>query len=716
MSDSRGRNTTDPLIPRGESSLLLSAAEVAQKIENFVVTSEGTLQSITGPVPFIPRSEGKSNVFPSEYGTMYGVYHTLLDRGSTDLLLLHTRNSIYHFHGWNTSSPWKKVVGATGALLTMDLSGKETPQFPTQFETTPKGVVIVPQNGGRAVFYNGETPLPLGYSSVPSSPTGYGPETSDPETKDKVNDSGYAVSRAGPGYTLNDDFGFGRLGTVDPRPDNTAGGRLLSGTYQCSYQWIDFYGNLSPLAPRSNAVTFVEQEVENSDDSTDMLRKQVLWSNISVGPEGTMGRVLSRTRDARNAGTQKLYLVPGNVGYGTFGAFATLPDNTSTKWPDNVPDGWIVAEPHDVRPVPQFRLCRLAFGRLWIANTIDDPGILIPSMPGRYGTFLANTEMFPDPSGGEITGLWSTSGGMLVFTATSSFLLTQSDDGQSFRFLTLNANIGCVAPSSIVNMPDGTVVWLGREGFYAFTTSADGPAITPISGQIRRETDRINPVRARQACAALDPQTSEYRCWVPLDASRKNNLCFVFDGMGWRRRTKESLQSVCTTKDHRKYMIGAGDVVNSSGTTNTGVWVLDRASSSYRPQEATATIETVWISWAESIARRSGKTIYLAFRESYKGSAKIKVYRDWRKSSTPAYVDEVNALLYTPEDVPPLWGVDPWGTGEWVKRRPYWKRVDISIPSCEVFKIVIETTHPIEFIGMAIDTEPKLGGFGTRVP
>ena len=712
MSDSRGRNTTDPLILRGESSLLITAAEIAERIENFVSTPEGTLHSVVGPLPFVPKSEGRTVAFPSEYGVMHGIYHMVTNGGSTDILLLHTGEYVYHFQGWDTASPWKKVLGSANTPLKVDLPSGSAPQFPTQFETTPKGVVIVPQSSERAIFYTGEPPRPLGYSTIPSSPTGYGPETSDPTDKDKVNDSGYAVSRAAAGYTLHSDFGFGRLGTVDPRPDSSIGGRLLSGTYQCAYQWIDFYGNLSPLSPRSNAASFIEQEVAAVEDSIDMLRKQVLWSNISPGPEGTMGRVLSRTRDAQNSGTQKLFIVPGNTGYGSFGAFATIPDNTATKWPDNVPDGWIVAEPHDVMPVPAFKLCRLAFGRLWIANTTDDPGILIPSMPGRYGTFLTDSEMFPDPSGGEITGLWSTQGGMLVFTATSTFLLAQTDDGQDFQFVTLNANIGCVAPSSIVNMPDGTVFWLGREGFYAF----DGTQISSISGHIRREMDRINPVRARQACAAVDVRTHEYRCWVPLDASRKNNMCFVFDGIAWRRRSKESLQAVCTTKDHRKYMIGAGDVVNDSGSTDTGVWVLDRSVGNYTPQAVTATIETAWITWNESISRRSGKTIYLALRETHSGSATIKVYRDWRKSSTPIYADSSNATLHSPEDLPPFWGTATWDAQEWVRRRPYWKRVDIHIPSCEVFKIVIEASTPIEFIGLSIDTEPKLGGFGTRVP
>ncbi len=717
MADSRGRHTTDPLILRNESDLLVSAAEIAGSIENFVSTPEGALRSIEGPLPYVPRDS--SDAFSSEYGKMHGVYHTTLRSGSIDLLLLHTGEYVYRHRGWLPGNPWEKIIGPADALITMDLVDTDSPQFPTQFESTPKGVVIVPQQG-RAVFYNGEMACSLGYDSVPPAILGEGPQTTAPETASTHNASGYAVSRSSKGFTINADFGYGRLGTVRNRPVADIPGVLLSGSYQASYQWLDFFGNLSPLSSRSNEINFVSQECDSDDASPEQVRKQVLWTNITPGPEGTIGRVLSRTKDVRNAGTTDLFLVPGNVGYGTFGAFATLPDNTSTVWPDNVPDNWILARPHDVMPVPTFKLCRLAFGRLWIANTEGDPGVLIPSMIGRYGTFMAHSQIYPDPSGGEITGLWSTQGGLLVFTSSSTFLLVQSDDGKGFRVVTVNATVGCVAPSSLANMPNGEVVWLGREGFYIF----NGQAVQLISGHIQRKTNKINWSRAKQACAAFDTHSKEYRCWVPLEGSRRNDACFIFDGSGWRRRLHETLQSVCVTKDHRRYMIGAGQApeapvpLSTDGkvTNHQGVWVLDRSLGSFIPESPQATIETSWISWGQSQHRRSGKTVYLAFRESYLGSATIKVYRDWRKTAS-VYTDTSNATLYTPEDVPPTWATTTFDSDSyWVKSRPYWKRVDISIPSCEVFKIVIQTNHPIEFIGMSIDVEPKAGGFSTRIP
>lgn len=717
MSDARGRVTTEPLIFRTESGKLIVAEDVASKIQNFVGTSEGTLRSVNGPAPLVPADDQGN--FPSEYGNMYGIYHTTLRGGASDVTILHTGNGIYHYQGWKSETdPWVKIVGSSGALVTMDLTTPSTPQFPTQFESTPRGVVVVPQNGMRAVYYDGETALPLGYDTVPPAPFGYGPETTDPS---EPNALGYSVSHVESAisteHSMHRDFGYCRLGTIiDGSTDVENKSRLLRSSYQAAYQWINHFGDLSPISGRSSEVVFVEQKTVTADKPGSQCQKQVLWSNINPGPEGTIGRILSRTKDTQNSGTQRLFIVPANVGHGTFGAFATIQDNVSVRWPDNTPDSWIMAEPHDVLPMPIFKLCRLAFGRLWVANTADDPGVLISSRPGRFGTLMAGSEIYPDPSGGEITGLWTTSGGMLVFTVSSTFLLTPSDDGKDFRLVTLNSNVGCVAPSSLANLTDGNTIWLGREGFYMF----DGQSVQLISDDIRHDTDRINPIRAKQAVAAVDPTTHEYRCWVAIDGSRENDFCFVFSPTGWRRRTKERVQAVCVTKDHRKYMLAAGKARDSTNSLVSGVWVLDREVSNFTSGTTPYVIETSWMTWSASKDRRSARTVYLAFRESNNTSATIYVYRDWRQGSTAEYIDSTSALLYSDEDPPPFWGTAEWNSSdkpnEWVRRRPFWKRVDIEIPSCEVYKIKIETTDPIEFIGMMVDEEPKQGGFGSRIP
>ena len=300
-------------------------------------------------------------------------------------------------------------------------------------------------------------------------------------------------------------------------------------------------------------------------------------------------------------------------------------------------------------------------------------------------------------------------------------------------------NIGCVAPSSIANFPDNTAVWLGREGFYR--SSPDGQMIL-VSQGIQKITDRINPAYAKGACAVFDPKSGEYRCWVPLDGDTENSTCLVYDGKNWRRRTSETAASVCVTRDHRKLLLAAGKARSTTETSTTGngsngVWVIDHETIDFFPEARKHIIETGWIEWARSSQRKTTKTIYLGLRERYYGSAKISVYRDFRKNPV-VYEDSTNAKLYKEEDRPAFWSHSIYSTytatfpaststtgGEvpvntrydsfhgdqrdqrMVVPRPYWKKIDVEVPSCEVYKILIETEHPMEFIGIMVDEEPK---------
>ena len=176
----------------------------------------------------------------------------------------------------------------------------------------------------------------------------------------------------------------------------------------------------------------------------------------------------------------------------------------------------------------------------------------------------------------------------------------------------------------------------------------------------------------------------------------------------------ESIVSACVSKDHRKYIFALGK--DTDGGDNSGkLFIMDRDNGLVN-QDKTYVIETAWIEWQRSNSRKTAKTLYLNLRESFNGAVKISVYRDWRKTDT-IYTDSSKGTTYSPEDPPPFWGTSSWEGGEkWVRRRPFWKRVDIVVPSCEVYKIRIESNEYFEFIGMTIDEEPKMGGFGSRIP
>lgn len=757
MSDERGRRLVGdgprPLNVRIESGRLVTPNDVASKIENMELTPEGTLRSIDGPLPYIPAypANNKAGYVPGPpiaaptYGDMHGVYHCLLEGGKRDVLLVHTGNTVSAHQGWDTSAPYDVLLGPAASTpdLVAPIDMDSRPRFPTQFESTPDGVVIVPQ-GTRAYFYDGYIVAPLGYSSseIPGPPQAKGPNSVG--TVSSVPNSGGYSHRggsstltgptiAGNSSNMQAVYGRCRLGftrksdviTAGGSDKNILGGILDPGTWRAAVQFVDMWGNLSPLSPSSGDATLDAMENIDADVAgayfadpaadavpIDLFRFQIAWSGVNGGPDRTIARKILRTKDTvRNPDT--FYEVPTNAG-GGFLEFATMPDNVSTIYPDNTPDGWLITEATLVDPVPTFKLCRNAFGRLWIANFEDAPGGLRYSLPGKWGTFPKDEIIFPDPTGSEVTGLWPVARGLLVFTETSTFIYTVNDAGDSFKGATMHPSVGCVAPSSIGTLPTGVTIWLGQKGFYAY----DGQTIKPISRDIQPTIKRINVARRMQSTAAIDKVMGEYRCWVPHDGKRGNNLCLVFDGEGWRQRTDVVAASVCTTKDHRNYQLAAGTAVPSGGSAANGVWLLGRSSLDFPIQARDAVIETAWLKAMRSRSRSTLLTAYIWLRATRKGDLLVEAMRDWR--NVP--VVETTAVLTSPpklyaeEDAPPFWNETLLGSGDvWEKRRPFWLKVDFHLPSCEVFKLRLKYTGDWEFLGFVFEDRDVHGG-GVQVP
>lgn len=711
----KNRITTGILQPREETGKLLTPDNLAGEVFNMRITDEGTLRSLEGPTPWLPAVAGQGGlVYPSPQAEMHGIYHHAFD--NRDMLILHSGAAVYVFEGWKKH--WGGGVPGKDELLKDDTSAllqTRVPNFkgvcaPTQFEGVPNGVVIVPQEG-RAYFFDGEAVGALGYSNAPSSPVGNGPDAYDHTVDDMFADEFSRVC-----------FGFGRVGTVSPyggqQEGTTAVGMRLKGSYMAATRWIDRWGNMSPMSAPSAEILMPgkfsrgtlwwdgTKSTEPEDQHMDWTIPHILWESIEVdeSPDShTIGRILYRTKDTKNSGQAGLFEVPANAGSGAL-YYATMPDNISSMFPDNTADEQLLTTPTQTVPIPEFRYCKLAFGVLFIA----DNQTVRWSRPGLWGTFDEHSWLVPDASGAEITGFANTPSGLIVFTEMSTFLINQNQDGTGYTHQTLSSSSGCVAPSSIQVSSDGTAIWLGREGFYALAAGGQ-PEI--ISAEIKTKTRYINSARTIQATSILDPKTGEYRCWVPFQGSRANNRCFIFDGGSWREsQVLTEVKAACVTKDHRAYTLVAG---TASGTTTAatttdyastaGVYLLDHEVFSFKPQARESKVRTTWIGSADA-TRKSPKRVTIWLRECHSSPLTVTLYRDWRKKAVQ--VDATTVKLYSPEDVPPFWGsTELDGASSWKKRRPYWTKVDIDVPSCEVFSIELGMTADAawEFIGLEVE-------------
>jgi hypothetical protein len=496
-------------------------------------------------------------------------------------------------------------------------------------------------------------------------------------------------------------------GTVPSSGDGvTPGGALLQGRYRCKQQYIDRWGNLSASSPASDDVVFDFQFALNSTQRQldpnpqtlswarpDLVRKKVVW-DVSTGPYNAIGRVLMRTKDLENSGDAGMYELPNDAA-GSRNAYATLPDNVTRLYPDNIPDAWLVTPGRETEPTPQFRRAVWAFDRLWVINLSEDPGALMISEVGLPGTFAKGSRRYPDARGGELTGIVATAQGVLVFTETSTYMYSSNDQGTDFIRTTLSTTVGCTSPASATTMSNGITVWLGLDGFYGFS----GGDVEFLWSEHRSLALEHNAALLRRAHAVYDPTSREYRCWVAAKGNTRPQRCYVFDGASWRWRTD--------TVARASWVIGKHVVVAGRYNNSPNLWVLDVGGKA----NVTTAIDSGWISHS-GYERRTYRKVAVRLRETYytgPGSSDdvltLTTYRDYRAESTGT---DTNKLL--PEQVAreaSVWGQDTFGELSLRERRPYWVTFDIQVEATEAVRFTLTTPGQVEVLDIVTVFTPK---------
>ena len=161
------------------------------------------------------------------------------------------------------------------------------------------------------------------------------------------------------------------------------------------------------------------------------------------------------------------------------------------------------------------------------------------SEPGLINQWPEDNELTgvtsDDPRG--ITGLMPFGDALFIFTVDGIWRLTGGDI-TSWQLTKVVDGVGCVAPESLRTIPGG-MIWLGRDGIFAYAGSGQperisspatqGDRVTGIDGTI----DRINWPHVHQAHGLYGPSDRTYRVWVPLDDAVAPSHAIVLD-MGTR--------------------------------------------------------------------------------------------------------------------------------------------------------------------------------------
>jgi hypothetical protein len=673
MAGPTNQQTVRLIIPPGEAQAQYSATGLAQKVQNFEQTPEGTLKSVVGPCLYEPERVGGQELvaaLTTDNKEHYGVFHCNPKGDTVDLLIVRAGDTLYKHEG--SIRDFTALVGG--------LSTDDSPRFPDQFVFLNN--LIIWTNGvdrARTISFEGQvTPLGFSTNEIPASPEAYGPRNA-PLTQKKnyyPNSHGYSWP--------------GRIGTLGDVLDGQTGS-VLGGSWYYHIQYEDLHGNLSalslPSAPASISTAQSQPPIpiDNDFDSyrgdsseIDDLLKQFLVETSGDGPAHCIATRIYRTPDTRHDSVEPRLLV-------------RVPGRSGVMFPDNLADTDLGPAVSRTVPVPNFKVMCTHQGRLVIGNMTEAPGLVRRSEIGFAGTFTELDFVYPDSGGAEITGLASHNGVLLAFTENSVYSLEEFG-----RPRPLAQGIGCVAPSSIQAMPNGALIWLARDGFYSMSASA---GIRRVSAPIDRTTKYfLNRSRLKSAVAVFDKDSNEYRCAVAPAGSKHNELVLAFDGVSWRRlKTGHHIASICRTMDYRSYTLFVGKEVNAaSGRQQNALFVMSRETTAYTPPTRDIIYRSGWLRGDEvALTPINVRSIYLGLIDAWDGDFTITFYRNGSYKDVVSMKD-VKAVGVDDESavVTDIAGSAVIGSAKAHNPRLVWRQVPVDLRNVSTWAFEIKANNP----------------------
>lgn len=648
-----------PVIPSGEAQKIFAPGDLAWRIENLELTPEGTLRTVVGPCHYEPNRAQ----YPAAYSAApHGIFHAGLLGGIADSLICHFGSQLYRHAGWSRNFD----------SLASGLNDEARPAWPDQFLAL--GGRIIWTNGldrAQVISHDGLT-VPLGFDIRPEAPQVLCPS---PVSSDER----YRLFRNSAGYSWP-----GRIGTLGDIL-NDEEGKLLPGKWFYFLQYEDIHGNLSPMSARSNRARVHAQSANDGHDVglDDMLRQFAVEIGGTSSPESggynhAVAMRLYRTANVRYA--------PGSPRF-----LARISSIRPCLFPDARADGELGSEGEDNVPVPVFRVMSAFQGRLAIGNTPDDPAIVRLSAPGFPGTFPVSSWIYPDSGGAEVTALVSHGSRLLAFTETSVYDISDMQNSS-----VIVRGVGCVAPRSVAAIRDGSLIWLGRDGFYSLSA---GGAVNRVSDAIHRVvTDGLNRGRLQMAVSAIDPVSGEYRCALSPAGQVRNRMILCFDGASWRHMDLGiEINDICTTDDPRRYMLAIGRDLTAN---QNGVFVLDHEYQDYAPPARTCRYRSGWMKF-DGIGETPGdvREIYVGLVDGSDADLTIEFYRDgsWAPVSTVSSLRAVGVESrdgFNSRVVTDIAGSAVIGTSRVHQRRLFWRRVPVKLMNALSWAFEIRATYP----------------------
>jgi len=208
-----------------------------------------------------------------------------------------------------------------------------------------------------------------------------------------------------------------------------------------------------------------------------------------------------------------------------------------------------------------------------------------------------------DATSGPFMGFKSTKNALIVFKRRGIYLV-KGDPVNGFYAETLDEDVGCAAPRSIVEIPNVGTMFVSDDGPYilegALENTGTPTKATPIMGPISKVwRTEVNKKALASTRASRNMRDREVWLHVPTggDDRPKLGLIFHMSTGGWSVRRDYPFSCFAETRDHRGYLL-AGTWDTSSAKRGVVVYTrgVDAAGTA-----VSSKIESAWLSPGRSM-------------------------------------------------------------------------------------------------------------------
>lgn len=596
-----------------------------------------------------------------------------------------------------------KEVGGTVTLTTIR-SGRSIPSVssvPTQYTQVAGGVLLT--NGRDAPLFVRPWPLAsaVNLSSLARDwgvprPVAPSPYRVDPTHQGTPSDGSGSASvslwvaqhtRSSPQWTV-DQFGIGFAKDI--------GGDPVTSRYSHQISFVSDTGSEGPLSATSTKAW--ETKGNNR-------YRYAMVLQIPTGPPGTLARRLYRSRnysdDTNIENQSERYHV------------LDIPNNGEEYVVDGYQQAGLGAlAPTDLIDFPSAR-ARFAASwadRCWMDGGLDDARTLYYSDAGLPEQFSLGGYITLSGDGGNITGLRSHYGALVVFRETGLDVVSAIDPnlGQ-WASRPLSTEMQCVAPMTADHVPGVGLVFAAVDGIYALSGGGEGGSsfeFTRITTNLSETWGRVTRECLPRAVGRYCPATREYHVYVPADGIDRPWLGLVWhvDKMVWSTR--------------KGFPVGALDrlptgelVFGSNGNaSHPGIFVMSGRRTLGRKQEGetfvdvgppTSTWKSPWLQVTSPQDKKQVQYVTMWVMSTGSVNVSVRVYKDWQRTS---YLER--AFLAQPADATNLPVLDTVllnGGEAWEQTQAVPLRIPVAHQSCSWFAFEVSTTDDLVLVGWSIE-------------